>query len=161
WTRRIASDRVRSNGLPGPMSPGAGCPVADLPRQATRGGDPEAVQSYLDSRRRFMRRRGFTLIELLVVIAIIAVLIALLLPAVQAAREAARRAQCVNNLKQIGLAMHNYHDVVGTFPPGAIADPGWGGTWWNWPAFILPGMEQSTIYNAINFSRSNIARNTP
>ena len=63
------------------------------------------------------RRRGFTLIELLVVIAIIAVLIALLLPAVQAAREAARRAQCVNNMKQIGLAMHNYHQVNDCFPP--------------------------------------------
>ena len=67
------------------------------------------------------QRRGFTLIELLVVIAIIAVLIALLLPAVQAAREAARRAQCVNNLKQIGLALHNYHDTVGTFPPGGMS----------------------------------------
>src|SRR5262245_10888121 len=63
-----------------------------------------------------MRRRGFTLIELLVVIAIIAVLIALLLPAVQAAREAARRAQCINNVKQIGIALHNYHDAVNTFP---------------------------------------------
>src|SRR5213079_2731133 len=64
-------------------------------------------------------RRGFTLIELLVVIAIIAVLIALLLPAVQAAREAARRAQCVNNLKQLGIAMHNYHDINGSLPMGS------------------------------------------
>ncbi len=68
--------------------------------------------------RRHCRSRAFTLIELLVVIAIIAVLIALLLPAVQAAREAARRAQCVNNLKQVGIAMHNYHDTVGAFPTG-------------------------------------------
>jgi prepilin-type N-terminal cleavage/methylation domain-containing protein/prepilin-type processing-associated H-X9-DG protein len=97
--------------------------------------------------------RGFTLIELLVVIAIIAVLIALLLPAVQAAREAARRAQCVNNLKQIGIAMHNYHDVVGSFPPGAVTSGNnWKGTWWNWPAFILPRLEQTAVYNSINFA---------
>ncbi|MDX2038750.1 MAG: DUF1559 domain-containing protein [Isosphaeraceae bacterium] len=103
------------------------------------------------------RSRGFTLIELLVVIAIIAVLIALLLPAVQAAREAARRAQCVNNLKQIGLAIHNYHDQNNLFPPGAIATnpaQGWG-AWSNngftWRVLILPQLEQTPMYNAINF----------
>ena len=75
-----------------------------------------------------MSRRGFTLIELLVVIAIIAILIALLLPAVQAAREAARRAECRNNLKQMGLALHNYHDMHNAFPPGLVsrlANPAW------------------------------------
>ncbi|QDV34664.1 DUF1559 family PulG-like putative transporter [Tautonia plasticadhaerens] len=101
-------------------------------------------------------RPGFTLIELLVVIAIIGVLIALLLPAVQSAREAARRAQCTNNLKQIALACHNYHDAVGAFPPGGISDPGWNGTWWNWLSFILPGMEMNPVYNSINFSLPNI-----
>jgi prepilin-type N-terminal cleavage/methylation domain-containing protein/prepilin-type processing-associated H-X9-DG protein len=104
------------------------------------------------------KRRGFTLIELLVVIAIIAVLIALLLPAVQAAREAARRAQCVNNMKQIGLAMHNYHTTNDCFPLGAVAtnpSQGWG-AWDNngftWRVLILPQMEQSPMYNALNFS---------
>ncbi|QDV34660.1 DUF1559 domain-containing protein [Tautonia plasticadhaerens] len=109
-----------------------------------------------------MRRRGFTLIELLVVIAIIGVLIALLLPAVQSAREAARRAQCTNNLKQIALATHNYHDAVGSFPPGGINDPSYVGTWWNWAAFALPHMEQASVYNAINFSLPtyNVANRT-
>ena len=83
-------------------------------------------------------RRGFTLIELLVVIAIIAVLIALLLPAVQAAREAARRAQCINNLKQIGLAMHNYHTGIGTFPLGGAVYAAYTttyiATWGTWSA---------------------------
>jgi prepilin-type N-terminal cleavage/methylation domain-containing protein/prepilin-type processing-associated H-X9-DG protein len=105
------------------------------------------------------KRRGFTLIELLVVIAIIAVLIALLLPAVQAAREAARRAQCTNNLKQIGLAMHNYHQGVGTFPigngQGARSAPYTGySNWTDWGAMamLLPYMEQGPTYNAINFA---------
>jgi len=102
-----------------------------------------------------VRRRGFTLIELLVVIAIIAVLIALLLPAVQAAREAARRSQCLNNLKQIGLALHNYHDTVGVFPPGLISTPGSDGgntgPGWGWATMILPRIEQPAVFNAINF----------
>src|SRR3954454_12849676 len=92
--------------------------------------------------------RGFTLIELLVVIAIIAILIALLLPAVQAAREAARRAQCVNNLKQLGIALHNYHDVNSVLPWGAGP---WG--WHDWSAHVmmLPYMEQTSVFNALNF----------
>ncbi len=96
-------------------------------------------------------KRGFTLIELLVVIAIIAVLIALLLPAVQAAREAARRSQCVNNLKQIGLAMHNYHSSVNGLPWGH----GYFG-WNDWSAVVLmlPYMEQTPLYNAINFANT-------
>ena len=94
------------------------------------------------------RRRGFTLIELLVVIAIIAVLIALLLPAVQAAREAARRAQCVNNLKQMGIALHNYHDVTQVLPWGSGP---WGWNDWSTHVMILPYMEQTSMYNAINF----------
>ena len=102
------------------------------------------------------QRHGFTLIELLVVIAIIAILVALLLPAVQQAREAARRTACKNNLKQFGLALHNYHDAYRLFPPmlirGNNSSGQFNGNGFSWGAMILPFIEQSGIYDQINFS---------
>ena len=118
---------------------------------------------------RRVQRSGFTLIELLVVIAVIAVLVALLLPAVQQAREAARRVQCRNNLKQLGLALHNYHDVHQRFPAGYYSFPAVGGTapfgvhhdpstWdaapgWGWSAMLLPYIEQGNAVHALDFRR--------
>lgn len=98
-----------------------------------------------------VRSRGFTLIELLVVIAIIAVLVALLLPAVQQAREAARRAQCKNHLKQIGLALHNYHDAFNCVPPALCLRAGDFGQW-SAQARLLPYLDQANLQNLINFS---------
>jgi prepilin-type N-terminal cleavage/methylation domain-containing protein len=100
-----------------------------------------------------LQRRAFTLVELLVVIAIIGILVALLLPAVQAAREAARRAQCFNNLKQIGIAMHAYHDAYKKLPTGSLnisVTSGYNGV--NWRLLILPFIEQETVFNRLGFT---------
>ena len=116
-----------------------------------------------------MKRRsyGFTLVELLVVIAIIAILVALLLPAVQAAREAARRIQCSNHFRQVGIAMHNYHAAIGSFPPGTNqwdwdacgAPPGEteNCSGWSWSAHILPYLEEASIYDQFDFTQRHVS----
>ena len=100
--------------------------------------------------------RGFTLVELLVVIAIIGILVGLLLPAVQAAREAARRTQCLNNFKQIGVALHNYHDVHQTFPPAYIEMPNANEETWGWSVFLLPFMEQEALSKELGVTRDSL-----
>ena len=105
------------------------------------------------------RAQAFTLVELLVVIAIIGVLMALLLPAVQAAREAARGAQCKNNLRQIGLALHNYHDIHGRLPPGWIGNAPEGVPGWGWTVSILPQIEQQPLHD--NLIRRNLPISDP
>src|SRR5882757_8514625 len=110
-----------------------------------------------------MKRRGFTLIELLVVIAIIAVLIALLLPAVQQAREAARRTQCKNNMKQLGLALHNYESSVTMFPPNLVPGVNFNYSAGNWGvlAYLSPYLDQSAVYNLMNLNAQTYAATAP
>ena len=121
---------------------------------------------------RYIPRRGFTLVELLVVIAIIGVLVSLLLPAVQAAREAARRTQCTNNLRQVGLALHTYHDTFRVFPPAYLTVPGGSpnmgspnpesgdaGPGWTALMLVLPQIEQSSLYHSFDMNRPSWSPN--
>src|SRR6202008_4030252 len=145
-----------------------GCPIRTSSTSVVEPGNSGSVLIVSEERCRNMssgisavqrRARGFTLIELLVVIAIIAILIALLLPAVQQAREAARRTQCKNNMKQIGLAFHNYHDVYNRFPqPAMIGVTVSSGliirSGASWCTMLLPYIEQANAYNQYNSNTS-------
>ncbi len=147
-SRRLTAAGESSTELRGPLAPGY-C-------RTVRGTDRGTARCAMGGRSPCF---AFTLIELLVVITIIGVLIALLLPAVQAAREAARRMSCSNNLKQIGLALHSYHQAIGTFPAGYISAVGSGGPaddkgpGWGWAAQLLPYLEQSGLHDRIRFDK--------
>src|SRR3954453_21491630 len=166
--RPASSSTRRSNGRRrriGPMRGAVAAASTDRPIRTTVSPDPpDEDQGFMIQPQQKVismnvrARRGFTLIELLVVIAIIAVLIALLLPAVQSAREAARRSQCVNNLKQLSLAVMNYESSNGCIPPsggwyGNVAKvPNNVGQFYSMKARVLPFLEQNAVYNAINFA---------
>src|SRR5438067_555126 len=126
-----------------PVSPRVTGP--SRPQRAQQSSLPNSEVSVM-ARSRQRTKRGFTLIELLVVIAIIGVLVGLLLPAVQKVREAANRMSCTNNLKQLGLAMHNYHNAFGGFPPEQTTSPQN-----SWTPFMLPYIEQDNLYKLYRF----------
>src|SRR5262245_47506604 len=161
-TARLASQNTASRVRQAMLRPQAsgqvgGCASRARPTHAfPRGRSVQAPERTFPVPRPPNSRRAFTLIELLVVIAIIAVLIALLLPAVQAAREAARRISCTNNLKQIGIALHGYHDAHNTFPAGGwiavFNQPSTNNMNIGWSASVLPWLEQRAVYAGLNLS---------
>src|SRR5262249_53773826 len=159
WTRgeaicTIGRCAARSGGVsPEPARAGA----LETAARTRRGNSMIYLSSSRDR-----RSRAFTLIELLVVIAIIAVLIGLLLPAIQKVREVANRLSCANNLKQIGIALNNYHEANGSFPPAFVGNPGTtpgnnpAPPGWGWGTWILPYIDQGALYNQINPTTNQI-----